>query len=668
MSDSTLHAACLRHMPLVLGYNNTLDQLGAWWHKVALIGKINSHAVAETLIDAMYDTQQRFQELQGRLIDNLVRENVRKVEMEFNARSQAAIDILIRNLYERAADVGFLATDDDIRAFLLRPESSITTADIDVIVRRLRAYTAKYSVYEEIIILDAQGKVRAHLDERNPIRHTDPLLIAQTLQSKQPYVETFRYSDLQPHRRTAHIFSAPITDGDGPTASVLGVLCLCFRFEDEMRGIFANLARTGEVIAILDNNGIVIASSDEQAAPLGRQMCCHGSRIGVMQDNSEGYLVRTNATRGYQGYYGLAWQGHVMRPLSSAFSSVTTRAEQGLLQWSRLFSDELRTISRNASLVTDDLTLLVLNGQIVSAKRDAAEFMPVLEEIRNIGQRTRGVFDRSIADLYGTVASSLLSEVQFQAFLAVDVMDRNLYERANDVRWWALTSIFRSIMSQPQRNRASDALLSEVLAYINGLYTVYSNLLLYDANGVIVALSNPQEAALLGKMMPCMDTVGRVLRIDDEQHYVVSPFAPTPLYGGRHTYIYTTAVRALDDVRVVGGVAVIFDAASQFITMLTDTLPRNTDGSILAGSFGVFVDRSGSIIASTDAELLPGEKLAVDARFFALRNGECGAAVLEYSGQPYAVGAAMSQGYREYKTSGDYQNDVLALIFVPLRS
>ncbi len=35
-----------------------------------------------------------------------------------NFKSQVAIDILIRNLFERRADIGFLATDDDIRLFL----------------------------------------------------------------------------------------------------------------------------------------------------------------------------------------------------------------------------------------------------------------------------------------------------------------------------------------------------------------------------------------------------------------------------------------------------------------------------------------------------------------------------------------------------------------------
>jgi hypothetical protein len=29
-------------------------------------------------------------------------------------------------------------------------------------------------------------------------------------------------------------------------------------------------------------------------------------------------------------------------------------------------------------------------------------------------------------------------------------MDRNLYERANDCRWWAYTSIIKNLLSKPE--------------------------------------------------------------------------------------------------------------------------------------------------------------------------------------------------------------------------
>ena len=54
-----------------------------------------------------------------------------------------------------------------------------------------------------------------------------------------------------------------------------------------------------------------------------------------------------------------------------------------------------------------------------------------------------------------------------QAALAMDIMDRNLYERANDCRWWALTPDFRRILSQPSISRGELSKLESILEYIN---------------------------------------------------------------------------------------------------------------------------------------------------------------------------------------------------------
>ncbi len=44
----------------------------------------------------------------------------------------------------------------------------------------------------------------------------------------------------------------------------------------------------------------------------------------------------------------------------------------------------------------------------------------------------------------------VLGDSVFLAELIVDIMDRNLYERANDCRWWALTTDFRAILENEQ--------------------------------------------------------------------------------------------------------------------------------------------------------------------------------------------------------------------------
>lgn len=668
MSKAMSDKQFLKEMPFVQACNKTLMDLGEWWRKVALIGKITSLDIAATILNDMDEARNGFQQLQKELVDNLVSENLRKLDQELGARAQFAIDILIRNLFERTADVGFLATDEDIRDFLRHPEASPEM--IDKIVARLHEYTLKYSVYDEILLLDPQGNVRAHLDPNNQVVRTSDPLIQETLRGDAPYVETFRPTDLLPGRRVGLIYSAAVTDSDQPGARVLGVLCLSFRFEDEMDGIFANLVRPGELVTLLDGNDRVIASSDEQRLSIGKRLTCTGTgQLSKVDNGTDTYLARNCQAKGYQGYTGLSWKGQVMAPLASAFQGGEQARAADLAeahQEGQFISVELRKIRKNAARVTDDLSLIVLNGQIVAAKREAHEFIPVLSEIREIGHKTRKVFDSSITSLYGTVLESLMSEVRFQAFLAVDIMDRNLYERANDVRWWALNSRFREILAQPSRTEEQLQTLTEILVYINSLYTVYTNLILFDTNRCILAVSNPDEQHLIGTTLPAKGAFSDALGIRNAQHYGVSPFESTHLYRDRPTYIYLSSVRSAQSGRAVGGIAIVFDSQPQFSAMLEDALPRDKEGQVIQGSFAVFADRQGAIISATGGKLQPGDKMAPIEGFFSLENGTRKSALIKYDSVNYAVGATASQGYREYKTTNDYHNDVLALVFVPV--
>lgn len=87
------------------------------------------------------------------------------------------IDIVVRNLFERTADVGFLAMDEAIRQFILAGPQG----DRHAIVARLDAYRQKYTVYDEIFILDPQGRVLANLDPAHPIGQSHDPLVARTL-------------------------------------------------------------------------------------------------------------------------------------------------------------------------------------------------------------------------------------------------------------------------------------------------------------------------------------------------------------------------------------------------------------------------------------------------------------------------------------------------------
>src|SRR5690554_1778782 len=166
--------------------------------------------------------------------------------------------------------------------------------------------------------------------------------------------------------------------------------------------------------------------------------------------------------------------------------AVPQELRQSVLTTTTLFSQALRDIPLRATRIQRELNRAVWNGTLWLT-RDAhalnGSFAKVLLwEIGSTGVRTRNVFSESTTNLYETVVSSVLYDCTAHAALAMDIMDRNLYERANDCRWWALTGDFRESLAagrafEPEvRDR-----LTAILKTINGLYTVYSNLIVFDA-------------------------------------------------------------------------------------------------------------------------------------------------------------------------------------------
>jgi chemotaxis signal transduction protein len=621
-----------------------------------------------------------FKDLAEVLLTQLAQELRKKAVLSLRSDARVAIDILIRNLFERTADIGFLATDSEIRAFAEAAERDPAGAaeQRGALQARFDEYVRKYSVYHNIILLAPDGRVLAQLDDNNPVTVSRDPLIAESLRTDAAYVETFRATDLLPGESSPLVYSYRVMAEDG--SRPVGVLCLCFRFQDECARIFRSLVDDSEwtVITILSPDGKVIASSDPYQFPVGaRQEMAIDDECRVARFAGREYLATTCRTHGYQGYAGPGWLGHALAPLNHAFETavaheleeVPEAIRAGVLETATLFSPKLRDIPLRASTIQRELNRAVWNGNVWLSRDTYAlntSFAKVLLwEIGSTGMRTRSVFSESTTKLYETVVSAVLSDCSTQAALAMDIMDRNLYERANDCRWWALTAAFRAALAgggELQREQ-----LTGILRTINGLYTVYSNLLVFDAAGRVVAVANPAYNDMIGETLQT-DWMRQTLGLPDSQSYCVSAFAPTPLYANLPTYIYSAAIRGPGEGSdPVGGIAIVFDSAPQFIAMLEDALPRKEDGAIVDGAFAVFVEKDGRVIASTDAELVPGMRLELDREFFALERGGEYANIVEFRGRYYAVGSRMSAGYREYKSAADgYRNDVVALVLVPL--
>jgi len=649
-----------------------LRDLNGTWGLVSAIAEISCPTEAATILPAMEATKKGFADLESKLTCQLVSEEIKKTCLELESKAQVSIDILVRNLYERTADIGFLATNADICNFVLASVNGERT-DIDSVNQLLDEYGLKYTVYDDIIILDTDSRILARLDRNAPTvaQSISEPIIRKTVQSTAEYVETFGKTGLRPGTDRALIYSKRIVDPINDT--VLGILCLSFRFDNEMEGIFRSLQKKGDkaVMLLLNADSVVIATSDQDHVPIGRviEAVPEGDAYGMLDFAGREYLSVTHRGRPYQGYAGQEWYGHAMIPLQSAFgfSASDKEINAEILRHGDSLSTELSSLIADAA---EDINLflhrVIWNGQVMATNEhgNLLSLKAILKQLRSMGARTAQALADSSSKLHTTMITSELRNAESIARLMIDIMDRNLYERSNDCRWWALTSEIRRILSEKRLNADDKAKITEILIYINKLYTVYTRLFIYDLKGNIVAESNLHNDP--------MDAVGRqvtssyaqeTFSLRSPQEYRVSMFEESWLYEGKPTYVYNAAIRHIDDLnKVVGGIGIVFDSTPEFKHMLEDCLPDKP------GAFGLFVERpSGRIIASTEASNYQnGDVLWIDPEFFALQEGTGKSKIVLYNKKYYAVGCYSSRGYREFKTTGDYHNDVAAFVFIPI--
>src|SRR6202045_3714921 len=145
-----------QHMPAVAGYRERLATLQGAWDSLALLSHLSEDGTNLT------GTRQAFEALAGDLVTHLAAETHKKALLAARARAQVVIDILVRNLFERTADIGFLAADASIRRFV-EEERSVASATRSL-QRRLGEYVAKYSVYHNVIVISAEGNILAQLE------------------------------------------------------------------------------------------------------------------------------------------------------------------------------------------------------------------------------------------------------------------------------------------------------------------------------------------------------------------------------------------------------------------------------------------------------------------------------------------------------------------------
>lgn len=642
-------------------YRRGFQKLDRWLSSLSMLGCVVSARKADPVMADVNATLARFQALSDRLVAALMVRHWSVQEMRAGAPAQVAANILVRNLFERSADICFLATDEVLRDFL---DADTPSVDDDRVLARLSRYVAKYSVYDDVLLLDRSGQVRCRLGAC-PQAGPDEALLRKLEACEAGYVEVYRPTPLLPHKACGHLFAAPVTRASG--GEPLGYLCLSFDLDGEMRAIFDDMTDRDRHLVLLDADGRVAASSLAALVPGTRPMLTGADGPERVWLQGGWYYCRTLPGAPYQGYQGLGW--HCMALVAeeeegaSGADGNDTLNDSGMPDDNDLLAagSELAAIQLEAAGVSHRLRLAVFNGRVAAVNDAHSGMTPVLRQIESVIEKIQQIFVLSVGTLQRSLYRIVAADTAMRAFSIINLMDRNLYERANDVRWWALDRrITASLAAASAGDDIARRKIADTLASINALYTVYTDILVADSEDRLVAGTadgGPTLPSLPETLQPLMRSTGT----HDDQAYRVSPFEPSPLYAERCTYHYLADIVDPQTQRPLGRLVTVFDAENEFRAIVHDHLPAEGQG------LGLIVDTKGLVIAAEGLDLAPGERLDPALGVpLSLRNGERHGWSVMWQGRQLILSAVASSSYREYKKTDGYRNDLIAVVGLPL--
>lgn len=294
--------------------------------------------------------------------------------------------------------------------------------------------------------------------------------------------------------------------------------------------------------------------------------------------------------------------------------------------------------TKSIQKITNQMKMLALNALIESSRAGAqgAGFAVVAQEVRNVGQQVEAIareLESQLTNRTGNLMSSISRMTDRSrgermvdlSLNAIELIDRNLYERTCDVRWWATDSAVVDCAANP--DTATIAHVSRRLAVILGAYTVYLDLWLCDLDGNVLANGRADRFGMAGQNVANTKWFREARSLRSGDDYVAGDVECQPLLGNAQVATYCASVRAggMADGNPIGVLAIHFDweaqaraivqgvrvgaadkarvllvdssfrviAASDGRGLLTERVPLSLDGK----RCGFYQDRSGTLVA-----------------------------------------------------------------------
>ncbi|WP_281041269.1 methyl-accepting chemotaxis protein [Methylobacterium nonmethylotrophicum] len=284
----------------------------------------------------------------------------------------------------------------------------------------------------------------------------------------------------------------------------------------------------------------------------------------------------------------------------------------------------LRQVARDKTqrirAITGQVKMLALNARIESSRagEHGRGFTVVANEVGAVGEAIAGLARELEADVDGRIAtlqdqvSRLVSRAQGErlvdlALNAVELIDRNLYERTCDVRWWATDAAVVACAAAPGPDAVSFA--EKRLGVILSAYTVYLDLWLCDLEGRVLATGRPDRfPGLRGQSVANEPWFRQAAALASGDDYAAADIRAEPRLGGAQVATYCASVRQDGEAsgRPLGVLAIHFDWEPQARAIVQGVRVAPEDR---ARTRVLLVDAAQRVIAASDGAGLLTERL-----------------------------------------------------------
>jgi len=328
----------------------------------------------------------------------------------------------------------------------------------------------------------------------------------------------------------------------------------------------------------------------------------------------------------------------------------------------RHLSKSIASKMNNSLRQIDDINmrvrLLSFNAQIQAAKAGDAgrTFAVVANEIGNLSTNTarvaEGLAQETKQDItqLSDISSRLDSVVRGArlvdlAMTNIDLIDRNLYERSCDVRWWATDSSAVEALTNPGPD--SSRFACERLGVILNAYTVYYDIVLCDLNGTVIANGRSGRFKSIGMNVAANDWFRKARTSASGDDFGFESVHSSPLVQGQHILAYSCGVRrnGQSNGELIGVLGILFnwEALAQTIVHRTPLSPSEKDVSRVC-----IIDSAGHVLADTKNAILK-ERINLPQLDALIHQGK-GFVIGDYNGTHTLFALAVAPGYETYST------------------